>query len=253
EVQHIRLTVPTAEVIAVEDPFPEMRASKTAHELSAISMALEMSEAVFNGVLNMIREGVTEKDIAAEIDHQHRLRGASGPAFDTIVAFSENAALPHARPCERALKKGDTILMDFGGVVDGYHSDITRTVSFGRADKEFLEAYQAVKQSLEAATEYAEAGVQGVTLDRVARDVLTRHGYGARFTHSLGHGVGLEIHEYPSVSQRNPSPLPMDCVVTLEPGVYLEGHFGIRIENMVHLRKGTCDTLNTLSTDLAVL
>jgi len=232
------------------DPMPLLRAVKTDSEVQILNRELSVTEAVFTDVLSELKEGVSEQDIATEIDYQHRKRGASGPAFDTIVAFSDHAALPHARPGKRTLKKGDVVLMDFGGVMDGYHSDMTRTVTFGRCDKLFLEAYEAVRDALLQSTEKAQGGMTGEDLDGVARQTLTNHGYGSAFAHSLGHGVGLEIHEAPSVSSRNQQTLPSGSVITLEPGVYLPGEFGIRIENMVRLNTNGCTVLNRLDTDL---
>jgi Xaa-Pro aminopeptidase len=237
-------------VVGARDPMPSLRATKSGDEVDAIRRALTMTEQVFEEVLPILKEGVTEQEVAAEIDYRHRLLGASGPAFDTIVAFSDHAALPHARPGKRALKRGDIVLMDFGGVVDGYHSDMTRTVAFGRTDKLFLETYEAVRSALLTSTEAACAGITGEELDGVARKELTMHGFGSAFSHSLGHGVGLEIHESPSVSSRNTNSLPAGCIITLEPGVYLPGEFGIRIENMVHLNAGGRTVLNVSSTDL---
>lgn len=236
--------------VGARDPMPGLRAVKSDDEVDAIRRALAISEQVFEDVLPLLREGITEVEVAAEIDHRHRLLGATGPAFDTIVAFSDHAALPHARPGHRMLKKGDVVLMDFGGVVDGYHSDITRTVTFGRTDKLFLEAYEAVRSALSRSTNAAIAGITGEQLDGVARHVLTEHGFGSAFSHSLGHGVGLEIHESPSVSSRNTHPLPGGCIITLEPGVYLPGEFGIRIENMARLDAGGSTILNATGTDL---
>lgn len=232
------------------DPMPALRAVKADTEVDRIKAALAITETVFEDILGELREGISEQDIAAEIDYRHRKLGASGPAFDTIVAFSENAALPHARPGKRRLSQGDIVLMDFGGVFQGYHSDMTRTVTFGRADKLFLEAYEAVRSALEVATGRARSGMSGEELDGVARQRLTDHGYGSAFAHSLGHGVGLEIHESPSVSSRNPDPLPKNAVITLEPGVYLPGEFGIRIENMVRLYDDGCTVMNRLGTEL---
>jgi len=236
--------------LVARDPLVHLRAVKSDEEVRAIRKALTITEQVFEQTLPLLKEGITEQEIAAEIDHRHRLLGASGPAFDTIVAFSEHAALPHARPGNRPLKRGDVVLMDFGGVVEGYHSDMTRTVTFGRSDKLFLEAYEAVRSALLSATEAARAGMTGEHLDGVARQVLTEHGFGSAFTHSLGHGVGLEIHESPSVSSRNSDPLPAGSIITLEPGVYLPGDFGIRIENMARLNADGNTILNASSTEL---
>ncbi len=232
------------------DELAYLRASKSPTELELIRRALAITEATFEDVLARLEEGISENDIAAEIEYRQRTMGASGAAFDTIVAFSENASLPHARPGERTLRRGDVVLLDFGCVVEGYHSDMTRTVSFGGTGKEFLEAYEAVRSALLRSQELAHAGLTGEKLDGIARDELTRRGYGSAFSHSLGHGVGLEIHESPSVSRRNQQSLVEECIITLEPGVYLPGQFGIRIENMVQLHAGGCTILNTLGTEL---
>lgn len=250
--RHLEHRLPQVDIQPLADPLPDLRAIKTSEEVGYIRRALQITEDTFGHIVDGLHEGVTELELATEIDYLQRTSGASGPAFDTIVAFSERAALPHARPTDRALRKGDIILLDYGCVINGYHSDMTRMIAFGRADKPFLDAYAAVQHALEASMEHAQAGVQGIVLDAVARDVLTRHGYGDRFTHSLGHGVGLEIHEYPSVSVRNPKPLPEAGVITLEPGVYLRGSFGIRIENMVQLHSSGCDVFNTLDTNLTL-
>lgn len=250
--RHIEHVLPRVEIQPAADPFPDLRTVKTDGEVASMRRALRITESAFTSVLGLLREGITEAEVAAELDHLQRRGGASGSAFDTIVAFSERAALPHARPGNRALRHGDIILVDFGCVVDGYHSDMTRMIAFGRTDKSFLEAHAAVEDALNVSMEHAAAGVQGVVLDGVAREVLVRHGLGDRFSHSLGHGVGLEIHEHPSVSSRNPHPLAEGAVITLEPGVYLPGQFGIRIENMVQLHASGCTVFNTLDTHLTI-
>jgi len=232
------------------DQMKALRASKSTDEADTIRRALAITERVLSEVFKIVEEGITEREVAAEIDHLHRQYGASGPAFDTIVAFSENAALPHARPSERRLKSGDCILIDCGGVVEGYHSDMTRTIVFGGADKDFLEGYEAVRSALLRSQEAAHAGMSGEDLDGVAREALTRHGYGSAFSHSLGHGVGLEIHESPSVSRRNQHPLPEGCIITLEPAIYLPGRFGIRIENMAQLTAQGAEIMNSMDTEL---
>lgn len=237
-------------IVPAGEELESLRIVKSEPELALIQRALEITEQVFGEVISSLEEGISENDVAAEIDYLQRNKGASGSAFDTIVAFSENAALPHARPGSRQLKRGDSILMDFGCVVQGYHSDMTRTVSFGQANKQFLDAYEAVHSALRHAQDGAIAGITGASLDGLARDRLTSHGFGNAFNHSLGHGVGLEIHESPSVSIRNQHSLVAGSIITLEPGVYIPGQFGIRIENMVQLSDHGCLPLNTLSTDL---
>jgi len=232
------------------DPIPDLRAAKSDEEVAHIQSALAITEQVFDDVVPILREGISEMDLASEIDYRQRQLGASASAFETIVAFSDHAALPHARPGNRTLKQGDVILMDFGCVVKGYHSDMTRTVSFGRLDTLFLKSYEAVRTALLRAQERAQAGMAGKQLDSIARQSLNTYDLGAAFSHSLGHGVGLEIHESPSVSARNENKLPADCVITLEPGAYLPGSFGIRIENMVRLRPDGCTILNRTGTEM---
>lgn len=242
-----------ADMQPIKDPFPLFRASKDEGEVRLIEKALEITESVFENCLGVISEGMTEMDLAAEIDHLQRVAGAEGPAFDSIVAFGSNAALPHARPSTRKLVKGDVLLMDFGCVVQGYHSDMTRTVFFGEPTDAALASYKAVQSALEAVAERATSGVNGATLDAIARDLLSRYGLSSFFKHSLGHGVGLDIHEFPTLSSRGASPIPNQSIITLEPGVYLPGEYGIRIENMGLLYPDGCRILNRTPIDPIVI
>lgn len=242
-----------ADLQPLDDPLPEFRASKTEQEIRLIEEALEITESVYEECLGIIEDGMTELDLAAELDYRQRIEGGQGQAFDTIVAFGENAALPHARPSARKLAKGDVILMDFGCVVDWYHSDMTRTVFFGAPTDTIRMSYMAVKEALEAAAERASSGLIGATLDAVARDLLSRHGLGSFFQHSLGHGVGLDIHEFPTLSSRGASPIPDFSIITLEPGVYIPGEYGIRIENMGLLSPDGCRILNRTPIDPIIL
>lgn len=252
-VQSLKDELPSATPVDISSAFTKLRARKTPEEVSSIEAALAITEQTFQDVLPLIKEGVSENQLAAEIDYRQRMLGAEGSSFDTIVAFGPNSALPHARPGGTLLQRETPILMDFGCFVDGYASDMTRMVHFGPASSQFEAAYDAVNRALQASTERASTEVSGAELDGIARHLLNRNGLGERFSHSLGHGVGLEIHEWPAVSSRNQELLPSECVITLEPGVYLPENFGIRIENMVHLSSGGIRTLNTLSTDLVVL
>lgn len=230
-----------------------LRAVKDDVEVSYIKRALSITEATIKAVLHHIKPGITERKLAAEIDYQQRKLGAEKNSFETIVAFGAHSALPHARPGDTALEWGMPILLDFGAVVHGYASDMTRMIHCGPPSSEFETIYAKVEGALMAAQTAAKANLTGQKLDLVARDYLKDAKLDAYFSHSLGHGVGLEIHEWPSISSRNADPLPEGAVVTLEPGVYLTNQFGIRIENMVQLQESHCTVLNQLSTDLIVL
>lgn len=230
-----------------------LRCRKAPGEVEAIQKALLITEETFLDVTSWIEEGVSEARVAAEIDYLQRHKGAEGNAFDTIVAFGGHTAQPHARPGTQILQKGMPILMDFGCIVDGYCSDMTRMAYCGEPSARFLHAYDAVNKALMRSTEAAKAGITGKDLDRVARNCLETYRLAEHFSHGLGHGVGLDIHEWPSLSIKNEEVLPSDCIVTIEPGVYLPGDFGIRIENMLILHEDGARSLNSLNTDLIVL
>lgn len=210
-----------------------LRAVKEPDEIDTIERAQRITEAVLDHVLGLIEQGVTEREIAAEIVCEHLRLGAEDLSFDPIVAFGDHAALPHARPTDRALRSGDVVLIDMGGVVDGYASDMTRTFVFGEAPPRFWEVYTAVQEALDAATGEVAPGVEARAVDAAARDVLDEAGLADHFTHSTGHGVGLDVHEAPRVSARSEDLLRAGMVITIEPGVYLPGAFGVRLENLV--------------------
>jgi len=231
----------------------DLRCSKDADELEFIRRALRLSEQVMTEVVDVLRPGVAERDVAAEIDYRHRLAGADGPAFDTIVAFGSRASLPHARPGDARLENGDCVLLDFGCIVKEYRSDITRTMVLGPPPEGFEDAYLSVERALHAATDAVKPDMDGRDLDGVARDALRRDGLDGYFAHGLGHGVGLDIHEGPRVSSMVSSRIPDGAVITIEPGVYLPDRFGIRIENMVSVDSSGGLVLNSLDTSLVKL
>ena len=230
-----------------------LRSEKDESEVALIRRALYITEQTFIAIQPLVKAGVTERELAAEIDYHQRKMGADKNSFETIVAFGANAALPHARPGDTVLHSGMPILLDFGAVVGGYASDMTRMIHFGTPSSDFISVYNQVEQSLLASQNVAKSGMTGQGLDNVARESLKGAGLDGYFSHSLGHGVGLDIHEWPAVSSRNSEPLPAKAVVTLEPGAYILAQFGVRIENMVQLETNGCSVLNTLSTQLVVL
>ena len=219
--------------------FPLME-TKNEWELSCIQKACEIAEDAFNELLPEIQEGMTETEVAALLEYKMRKLGAQGLSFDTIVAFGAHGAVPHHETGETKLKFGDVVLIDFGCKVNGYCSDITRTFLFGDDGKheEFKKAYKCVLEAHLLAQQKIVAGMTGKEADAVAREYLKACGYGELFTHSLGHGIGLNVHEMPSISPRGETALCDGMVFSDEPGVYKAGEFGIRIEDTVTLMNG---------------
>lgn len=212
-----------------------LRAIKDDEELECIRKAQEIAEKAFDSILSFIKEGVTEREIALELDRQMLLNGAEAVSFDTIALAGANTSMPHGVPSDKKVCRGEFVLMDFGAVYNGYHSDMTRTVCVGEPDDEMKKVYNIVLEAQLACLEKAHGGMTGSELDRIARSIIEDVGYGENFGHSLGHGVGLEIHEAPNASPNNRNILRNGAVVTIEPGIYLEGKFGVRIEDFVIL------------------
>jgi len=219
-------------------------ASKDDGEVERIREAQSITEAVFAEIVELIEPGMTEREVAAEIVYRHLKRGSESMSFDPIVASGPNSARPHARPTDRTLREGEMIVLDMGGVRDGYASDMTRTVAFGTPSPQARRGYEAVLRAQEAALDSAHAGMTGKELDAVAREVLEEADLDEYFTHGLGHGLGLQVHEWPRVSRTSDAELPEGACVTIEPGVYVpEENYGLRIEDIVVLRSGGCDNL----------
>ncbi len=230
-----------------------LAAQKTEAEIGAIARAQAITDAVFDEIRWWIKPGTTEQEVAAEIVYRHLQKGAQRMSFEPIVASGPQSALPHARPTSRVLQAGELLLLDFGCVVDGYASDMTRTVALGEVGAQEREVYEIVLRAQEAALDAARAGLTAAELDAAAREVIADAGYGEQFVHSLGHGVGLRTHEWPRLSQQNPSPLPAGCVVTIEPGIYLPGRFGVRIEDLIVIEEGGARNLTASPKSLLVL
>lgn len=229
------------------------RAAKTAAEVEQIRTAQAVTDAVFGEIVGLLRPGVTEREVAAEIVYRHLLRGADKMAFDPIVASGPQGALPHARPTDRVLQSGELVVLDFGCVLGGYASDMTRTVALGEPGDEARAAYAVVLRAQRQALAAARSGITTNALDAAARGVIEDAGLGSFFSHGLGHGIGLETHEWPHVSRHTDAVMPEGTTVTIEPGVYLPGRFGIRIEDIVVLRQDGCENLTAAPKDLLVL
>jgi Xaa-Pro aminopeptidase len=227
-----------------------LRQRKDEAEIQQMRRAALLGGEVLSGVLNLLKPGVREIEIAAEIEYQMRQRGASGPAFETIVAFGEHAAHPHAHPTEKRLRKNELVVLDLGVILAHYCSDITRTVYLGRAPARIRRWYNAVREAQAAAIAKTNAGVSTGEVDAAARGVLARHRLDRYFVHSTGHGLGLEVHEEPRVARGQKHTLASGNVITIEPGIYVPGVGGIRIEDDVAVHAGRTEVLTRVPRDL---
>ncbi|MCD7891704.1 MAG: aminopeptidase P family protein [Ruminococcus sp.] len=212
-----------------------LRTVKDEEEIACIRKAQEIAEAAFEHILGFIKPGVTEREIALELDYQMLRLGAEALSFDTIALAGANTSMPHGVPSDKKVEQGEFVLMDFGAVYNGYHSDMTRTVCVGEPTDEMKRVYDIVLEAQLACLEKAHGGMTGSELDKIARDIIDDAGYGDCFGHSLGHGVGMEIHERPNAAPSNKNVFRSGTVVTVEPGIYIAGKFGIRIEDFVIL------------------
>jgi Xaa-Pro aminopeptidase len=229
----------------------KMRLIKDAWELERIRAAVAIADATFEHVLRVLQPGVAEWDIAMEIDFYIRRQGAY-PAFETLVVSGERSALPHGKPTERKLQPGDFVTLDFGARHQGYCSDITRTVVIGNASKEHRRIYHAVQEALERSLDAIRSGKTGRAIDRVARRTLEKHGLGDYFRHSLGHSLGLTVHDGAGFAPREKTKLQPGMVLTVEPGVYIPGFGGVRIEEDVLVTETGCEVLSRAPRQLIV-
>jgi Xaa-Pro aminopeptidase len=221
------------ELVPAGDLPEKLRAKKDEEEIAVIREAARLADAAYAHILHFVRPGVTELDLAAELESFMRKNGASGPSFDTIVASGERSAMPHGVASGRKLQSGEFVTFDFGALYQGYCSDLTRTIVVGEATDRHREIYGIVLEAQEHALANIRPGMTGREADALTRDVITRYGYGEFFGHGTGHGIGLEIHEAPRLSQRSDTVLEPGMVVTVEPGIYIPGFGGVRIEDDV--------------------
>lgn len=232
-----------------DDIILNLRMIKTDYEIKQIEHAQKIAELAFNNILNFISERVTEIDIARELN-SFILKHSDGLSFDTIVVSGSNSSLPHGVPSSKLIQKGDFITMDFGAIVDGYHSDMTRTVCFGEPSSEKKEIYNIVLSGQKLALNSVKPGTRCSELDKLVREYFERFGFSSEFGHSLGHGVGLDIHEMPTLSFRGNIELKKGMVVTIEPGIYLNGRFGVRIEDMILITESGYENFTKCSKEL---
>lgn len=236
--------------IAADNLVERLRAIKDDDEVSRIAAAAQLISKVFEDTLSWLRPDVSETEVTAEIEYRMRKAGAAGPSFETIVASGPRSAWPHARPEPKPLGKNELVVLDQGAILRAYCSDMTRTVFLGRCPKKIREMYDAVLAALEAGKAAIRPGVKAEAVDQAAREVLRRHNLARYFTHSTGHGLGLEVHEMPRLGRGDSTRLETGMVVTVEPGVYVEGLGGIRIEDDVVVTPHGTRDLTTVSREL---
>lgn len=229
------------------------RSVKEPEEIERIVTAQRIAEKGFEHICEFIKEGKTEKEIQLELDYYMLSHGAEGLSFETIAVSGANGSMPHGVPGEKQVKKGELITLDFGALYEGYHSDMTRTVALGEVSDEQKHIYYTVLEAQLAAINTIKQGVTGKEADEAARAVIRNAGYGEYFGHGTGHGVGVEIHEFPNVSPSNEKPLQSGNVVTAEPGIYIPGKFGVRIEDMVYVTENGCENLTKCPKELIIL
>ncbi len=231
--QKLKEALPEMEAVPFSEVLTSLRRIKEPEELRRIAAAEEIGDRAFSYTIERMKIGMTEREVAALLEGCMRTLGAEKVSFDTIVASGARGALPHGVASEKKLEVGDAVVMDFGCIYEGYCSDMTRTVVMGRASDKLKAAYKSVLSAGELAIQGARAEMSAKDLDAIARNRLEKDGWGDYFTHSLGHGVGIDIHEAPTASPRSSDILESGMTVTVEPGIYLPGEFGIRIEDLI--------------------
>ncbi len=245
-----RETAPNVEFVAIGTEIEAIRKQKEPDEILTIRRAIQLATDAFTRILAKIAPGTTERQIAAELDYTMKGLGADGPSFETIVASGPRAALPHARPTDKALQKGETVIIDFGCQVDGYSTDETCTIAVGEVGEKMLDIFHTVDEARKAGIKAVRAGLPVAELDTIVRGTVEEHGYGEFFRHGTGHGVGIAVHEAPAITVKAEGLLEENMVITVEPGVYVPNVGGIRMEDMVLVTHNGGEVLTHLRKDL---
>lgn len=241
------------ELIPLNNVMEDLRISKTNEEVEILKEACDIADKAFDFILTVIEPGMTEREVAIKLENHMVELGAEGASFDTIVASGYRGAMPHGVASDKVIEEGELVTLDFGCFYKGYSSDMTRTIAVGNVSDELKEIYEITLEAQKRGVAAAKAGMTGKELDAVCRDYITERGYGDRFNHGTGHGLGLEVHELPSVSKLNEKPLVEGACVTIEPGIYIPGLGGVRIEDDIVLTKDGCIVLNKSPKELIVL
>ncbi|TYQ13359.1 UNVERIFIED_CONTAM: Xaa-Pro aminopeptidase [Acetivibrio alkalicellulosi] len=241
------------ELIPLGSIIDNLRIIKDEDEIETIKKAVKIADDAFFHILNYIKPGVREFEIAAEIEYFMKKSGAKGPSFETIVASGYRSALPHGTASFKKIEKNEGVTLDFGCIYKDYCSDMTRTVFVGQPKEELLDIYNVVLNAQKSALEKAAKGLSGREIDLVARDIISKNGYGENFGHGLGHGVGLEVHEKPRLSTKSDDVMENNMVVTIEPGIYVNGVGGVRIEDIIVINDNNPIVLTASSKEIIVL
>lgn len=236
------------------DEVNTIRIRKESEEIEILKKAAAITDQCMEHLLNFIRPGQSEWEVATEIDHFYRSHGCMGTSFPPIIASGAGASMPHyATSMKKIIQHGDVLLIDMGCTYEGYNSDLTRTVFVGSIDEQMQKIYAIVKEAQKAAINAVRSGITVGKLDRIARRIISQHGYGDFFGHSLGHGIGLEVHEIPAIKTGSSFRLTEGTVITIEPGIYLSGRGGVRIEDMLLVTKNGCEVLTKFTKDIVVI
>jgi len=241
------------ELLPAQELFTELRGAKSPEELVYMRKAQAISEKALEEVLHIIKPGMTEREVAAELVYHMLKNGSEGNSFDPIVVTGAKSSMPHGVPGDEVIKDGDFITMDFGSLNHGYCSDMTRTVAVGHATEEMRNVYSIVLEAQLAGIAAARAGVTGSVIDGAARKVIADAGYGEYFGHGFGHSLGLDIHEAPNAGPRSEAVMPVGAVISAEPGIYLPGRFGVRIEDVLVLNETGCEVITKAPKELIIL
>ncbi len=244
---------PKTEFPNVKSMIMDIRLVKDANELELMKNAQKIADTAYLEMLSFVKEGVSEQELKAELEYRMAKYGAQRTSFDTIVLFGSHAALPHGEPAGRVLSPGDVMLFDFGCVYEGYCSDVTRTVFFQEVSEKAQHAYETALTAHKMARDFIGAGKKCADADKIARDYIESNGYVGAFGHSLGHGVGVKVHEHPTLGQSSQEIFQNGMVFSVEPGIYLPGEFGIRIEDTYYLEDGNLISTTGLDKELTVL
>lgn len=248
-----KLSAVPVEGSGLSELLEEIRYTKSDEELARLEKAQQITDQAFTEILSYLRPGISEKEIALELEYRMKRLGADGLSFDTIAVAGKNSSLPHGVPSDYRVQNGDFITMDFGALLDGYHADMTRTVALGEISAEQKKVYHTVREAQQIALDMIKAGLCCYDIDKAARDFIYSSGYEDCFGHGLGHSVGLEIHEEPRFSPACHTILQEGMVLSVEPGVYLPGKFGVRIEDLVIIEKDGIRDLTKSRKDLICL
>jgi Xaa-Pro aminopeptidase len=251
-----KLLEPHANLIPIDDPFLELRQIKDKEEIYILKKAAALAAEGFDFAASILREGITEREVAIELEIFWKRKGGERLSFDPIIAFGANSSMPHYRPAAVKLKKGDTVLIDIGVTKDSYCSDMTRTLFFGQPPAEMAKIYEIVREAHKRAMNVCRPGILIGEVDKTARDYITSQGYGNLFSHGLGHGVGLDIHEAPILKQIpafQHNPLEKGMAITIEPGIYISCLGGVRIENTLIITDDGFEDLTLRSTDMRIV